>query len=66
MLSPVQIEVLFPASTLGSGLTFTLIVSVLEQELASVPVTMYCVVSAGQARGLEILILLKLSAGDHE
>ena len=59
-------ELAGPASTAGSGFTKTLTVSEEEHPLASVPVTMYCVESVGQAKGSAVVVALKLSAGVHK
>ena len=62
---PKQMEIPCPAFTFGNGFTFTLIVSVCEQPLTSVPVTWYVVVAGGDAVTLEPVLVLKPVVGDH-
>lgn len=63
---PKQIETLAPALVGTIGFTVIVTVSLLEQPLASVTVTVYCVVIGGVATGLEIFGLLSVPAGAHE
>ena len=53
-VSPRQIAVSFPASTIGTGNTTILTVSDATQLFASVPVTVYKVVLTGDAIGLAV------------
>ena len=55
-----------PAFTLGKEFTFTITVSVFIQPFASVPVTTYVVVVAGDAVGLAQLLHDNPVVGDHE
>lgn len=54
-----------PAFDTGIGFTVTTMVSVFEQTLLET-VTMYVVVTAGDATGFAIVELLSPVAGDHE
>jgi 2-keto-3-deoxy-6-phosphogluconate aldolase len=53
------------ATAVSAGATFIVTEPVLIQPLASVTVTVYVVVDAGVATGLEILVELRPAAGDQ-
>lgn len=56
---------LAPALTVGCGLTNTVTTPVSEQPLLSMPVTVYIVVTVGEAVGLGQLVQDNPVAGDH-
>ena len=65
MLSPGQTHKSSPASTIGNGLTVTIIESASAHPKAFVPVTMYSVVLLGNTKGFAIFTSVIESAGLH-
>ena len=66
VLLPLQMEVVVPAFAVGLGFTKTVDVLVEVLELASVTVTVYAVVVAGDAVGFAQFVQLNPAAGPHE
>ena len=56
----------FPAKAIGGGLTITIIVSEFSQPFISEALTIYSVVSEGNAIGLAMVSFVKLVVGDHK
>lgn len=65
MLLPSHIVTFDPALTVGSELTVTVTLAVLEQPVADVPVTVYVLVAEGDAVGLAQVVQESPVDGDH-